>query len=65
MPIFDFICKQCGHKFDRMVSNAEKNNVRCPECGAEVRQVLSPFSTAASSSARDACQGCAVAGGGG
>lgn len=64
MPIFDFICKQCGHKFDRIVSNAEKNNVRCPECGAEVKQMLSSFSTTVGSSVRDTCQNCAAGGGG-
>ncbi|HEX3010790.1 MAG TPA: zinc ribbon domain-containing protein [Syntrophomonadaceae bacterium] len=67
MPIFDFMCKECGHKFDLMVSNAEKSKVRCPQCGAEVKQLLSPFSTssAGSSSVKDNCRSCAAAGGGG
>lgn len=65
MPIFDFICKQCGHKFDLMISNSEKDKVRCPECGAEVKQMLSSFNTGGSTAPMDSCQGCAAARGGG
>ncbi len=67
MPIFDFACKQCGKKFDLMISNTQKNQVKCPECGsAEVKQLLSAFNTAKPSSGTvpNACQGCSGSAGG-
>lgn len=42
MPIFDFSCQDCGNKFDLMISNRDKDKVKCPECGSsKVRQLLS------------------------
>ena len=71
MPIFDFKCRQCGHNFDIMISSAEKDKVRCPECGAtNPIQLLSSFNTArpgpgVSKPGPDGCNGCAAAGTGG
>ncbi|HSH13487.1 MAG TPA: zinc ribbon domain-containing protein [Desulfurivibrionaceae bacterium] len=31
MPIFDFICSKCGHKFEALVMGKEQPG--CPECG--------------------------------
>lgn len=31
MPIFEYRCKDCGHKFEKLVRGKEK--VSCPECG--------------------------------
>ena len=46
MPIFDFKCRQCGHKFDLMISNADKEKAACPECGAvNAQQLLSLLNT--------------------
>lgn len=51
MPIFEFACRQCGKNFDLMISNAQKYQVKCPECGSsEVKQLLSAFSTSKSAS---------------
>ncbi len=71
MPIFDFKCRECGHQFDLMISNAEKDKVKCPQCGAfNPSQLFSPFNTAKSGPAvsrpmADGCNGCAAAGTGG
>jgi len=66
MPIFDFACKNCGKTFDLMISNKEKENARCPECGsAELKQLLSPFGTTtkvAASPTNNGCAGCCAAG---
>lgn len=67
MPIFNFACKQCGKKFDLMISNAQKNQAKCPECGSlEIKQLLSAFNTAspARGGSANACQGCPGAAGG-
>jgi len=34
MPLFSYVCPQCGHKFDRLVLSPEIPEIRCPECGA-------------------------------
>lgn len=70
MPFFDFKCEKCGHEFNIRVSNAEKNKVKCPECGhKKVKQLLSPFFTAGTKPASpgfsglpDGCAGCGQAG---
>ncbi|HHE46575.1 MAG TPA: zinc ribbon domain-containing protein [Bacteroidetes bacterium] len=36
MPIYDFICRKCGEKFDRLVSfDWESAGLACPKCGSE------------------------------
>ena len=32
MPIYDFSCKACSHKFEALV---RKNTPACPECASE------------------------------
>lgn len=36
MPLYEYVCKKCGEKFDQFVSflDPEKTTV-CPSCGAE------------------------------
>jgi len=66
MPIFDFECRKCGHKFDLIISNAEKDKAKCPQCGAmNLKQLLSSFSTARVGNIPDSCSGCSAAGAGG
>ncbi|MCQ2560375.1 MAG: zinc ribbon domain-containing protein [Clostridia bacterium] len=45
MPIYDFRCPQCGHKFTQLCSLGEKGaNVSCPECSTQpVQKILSSF----------------------
>lgn len=38
MPIFEYRCRVCGRKFERLVRGNEK--VVCPECGAGRLQKL-------------------------
>ena len=68
MPIFDFECKECGHKFDILVANKDKDKVKCLQCGSRnVKQMLSLFATSSSSPISgppsSPCQGCPGAGG--
>lgn len=67
MPIFDFSCQDCGKKFDLMISNQNKDQVKCPECGSsQVKQLLSMFSTGGSKTVQPSCSaGCATAASGG
>lgn len=33
MPIYEYVCKQCGSEFEELVFN-DAETVACPECGA-------------------------------
>lgn len=47
MPIFEYICKECGHHFEALVMGSKK--AACPSCqGARLEQQLSVFSAGAS-----------------
>jgi len=68
VPIFDFECKDCGKKFDLMISNADKDKVKCPQCGAgNIKQLISLFNSSSgvrkSSNMPPDCAGCAKQGG--
>ena len=45
MPIYEFECRSCGHRFEELVGShvgVETKDVRCPECGkAEVERLVS------------------------
>ena len=34
MPIYEFECSQCGHRFDRLQKLSDADPVDCPGCGA-------------------------------
>jgi putative FmdB family regulatory protein len=43
MPIYEYICKQCGAEFEELVFGGEA--VPCPECGAtETEKLMSACS---------------------
>ncbi len=63
MPIFEFACKECQHQFNLLISNADKDKVRCPVCDSvNVKQLLSLFSTGRSKAAgnNSNCNDCAA-----
>jgi putative FmdB family regulatory protein len=61
MPIFDFLCLNCGKKFDLIISNADKNKVLCPECNSSnIKQLLSLFNTGRTGKKPAGCQECSA-----
>jgi len=38
MPIYQFICRQCGHAFEEMTSIERRDRITCPKCGGDVRR---------------------------
>ena len=40
MPLFDYVCRSCGHQFEKIVSRVE-DEVKCPKCGADAEQQIS------------------------
>jgi putative FmdB family regulatory protein len=47
MPIFEFRCAKCGHRFETITSSSEDGSgLKCPICGAEgLEKLLSVFSS--------------------
>ena len=41
MPIYEYECKKCGHRFERIQKFSDPPAKTCPECGGKVEQLLS------------------------
>ena len=41
MPTYEYECKRCGVRFERFQSMSEEPIKVCPECGGEVRRLIS------------------------
>lgn len=52
MPLFEFVCSQCGTPFEELVrSSSSIEGVRCPACdSSDVKKKISMFASRSSSS---------------
>ncbi len=52
MPIYSYVCKDCGNKFDLLVGvTAEREELKCKKCGSEkIDREISGFSVGKPSS---------------
>jgi putative FmdB family regulatory protein len=41
MPLYEYQCKQCGHRFERIQSFAAPDEKECPVCQGEVERLIS------------------------
>lgn len=41
MPTYEYECKSCGHRFEAMQSMSDDPLSDCPECGKQVRRIIS------------------------
>jgi len=41
MPTYEYECKKCSHRFEVFQSMSDAPVKRCPECGKEVRRLIS------------------------
>lgn len=41
MPLYEYECFLCGHRFERIRRVADAAGVTCPECDGKVRRLLS------------------------
>lgn len=39
MPIYEFQCKKCKHRFEKIQSFSAKMPKKCPECGGPLEQL--------------------------
>ena len=41
MPLYEYRCADCGHQFEALVPAGRADAEHCPDCGSEVRRLLS------------------------
>jgi putative FmdB family regulatory protein len=41
MPLYEYQCKKCGHRFERIQSFAAEDVKECPVCHGEVERLIS------------------------
>jgi putative FmdB family regulatory protein len=41
MPLYEYECKKCGHRFEKIQKFSDKMVKTCPECGGQVEQMIS------------------------
>jgi putative FmdB family regulatory protein len=71
MPIYEYVCKECGHQFQKRMSFSESDSLpECPDCNSEnTNKKISMFCahgvTAGSGSSCSGCSGgsCSSCGG--
>jgi len=40
MPLYEYLCKKCGHRFERIQKFSDPHVKKCPDCGGAVEQVI-------------------------
>jgi putative FmdB family regulatory protein len=41
MPLYEYECKKCHHRFERIVKFSDPPMKKCPDCGGQVEQLIS------------------------
>jgi putative FmdB family regulatory protein len=41
MPLYEYQCEKCGHRFEKIQKFSDRMVKKCPECGGKVEQVIS------------------------
>jgi putative FmdB family regulatory protein len=41
MPLYEYQCKKCAHRFERIQKFSDKPVRKCPQCGGVVEQLIS------------------------
>jgi putative FmdB family regulatory protein len=41
MPLYEYECKKCHHRFERIQKFSDPHVKKCPDCGGPVEQVVS------------------------
>ncbi len=42
MPLYEYQCKKCKHRFEKIQKFSDPLLKKCPECGGPLEQLLSP-----------------------
>ena len=41
MPLYEYLCQKCGHRFEKIQKFSDAMLKKCPECGGKIEQVIS------------------------
>jgi putative FmdB family regulatory protein len=41
MPLYEYECQKCGHRFERIQKFSDAMVKKCPDCGGKVEQMIS------------------------
>jgi len=41
MPLYEYQCKKCQHRFERIQKFSDPHPKKCPECGGPIEQTIS------------------------
>ena len=41
MPLYEYECKKCHHRFERIQKFSDRHLKKCPDCGGPVEQMIS------------------------
>ncbi|UCE26612.1 MAG: zinc ribbon domain-containing protein [Candidatus Coatesbacteria bacterium] len=56
MPLYGYVCDDCGKVFEVLVFAGTDRDISCPDCGSgDVTKLVSSFSTGGSGSSSDSC----------
>ena len=63
MPLYEFVCSECGRRFEELTTIAGRDKVRCPDCGGKPERLYegkSGFGVGAvrPGNPEPACDGC-------
>jgi putative FmdB family regulatory protein len=55
MPIFEYLCEDCGTKFEKLIRNGGASELACPSCGEKhLEQQHSTFAAHANGASKQA-----------
>jgi putative FmdB family regulatory protein len=58
MPIYEYKCQKCGHKFEKLVFGEEE--IKCPECNSRRIEKLFPSSIGIGKKGNNDSRGCST-----
>jgi len=69
MPLYEYNCPKCGHKFEELTRSADADKIKCPQCGTKAARQFSTFGVSMAPShshtpPAGGCGGCPGASGG-
>jgi putative FmdB family regulatory protein len=41
MPLYEYECKKCHHRFEKIQKFSDPHTKKCPKCGGPIEQVIS------------------------
>ena len=57
MPIYEYICNECGHAFEKMTSIANADKTACEKSGKSTQRQLSVFGVSTAGPSLPDCAG--------